>query len=279
LPKALTAIIVGAGLSVAGLQMQTFFRNPLASPDVLGISSGASLGVAILVLAGNYFTTLWQLGNYGTVSFATAGAFLAVIFVLLITTQIRQTTTLLIIGLMMSSFTSALVNFLQYWSSAEQLQTYLIWTMGSVGNVTWDKLPLLYSLVSLGILIAFSQHKALDIWLLGEKYSISMGISISKVRFWLILSTSLLTGVITAFCGLIGFIGMTVPHLCKQLLPTSQHRWLLPFACISGSCITLFCDILCHLPSQAQVLPLNIITSLFGAPMVIFLILKNRNIT
>ncbi|AFM05594.1 ABC-type Fe3+-siderophore transport system, permease component [Bernardetia litoralis DSM 6794] len=285
LPKSLTAVIVGMALSVSGLQMQTLFRNPLAGPFVLGISSGASLGVAILMLfvsglSANHFLNsflsqnlLWQ-----TSIASTLGAGLVLSMVIIASIRISNNMALLIVGLMFGSATGAIVSILQYFSEAEAIKSYLLWTFGSLSQVTWDKLPFLFCLNFVGFFIVWIMHKPLDALLLGERYAQSMGLSLQKTRLGIIFTTSILAGSITAFCGPIGFIGLAVPHLTKILIKTARHKILIPAVALAGAILLLICDSISQLPMSSSVLPINAVTSLIGAPVVIWVILKKRSL-
>lgn len=280
LPKALTALAAGAALACAGLQMQTLFRNPLAGPFVLGISSGASLGVALVVMAGSAMGSLmWFNSQEFIILAAIAGSAAVMLLVVLVSTKIRDAMTLLIIGLMFGSLAGAIVSILQFFSQAEQVQAYLIWTFGSLSGTTWHELLLLLPACMLGLLMSFLLAKPLNALLLGERYAESMGLSLKTARFWIIISTSLLAGGVTAFCGPIAFIGLSVPHLTRLLVPTSDHRRLLPAVMLGGAILLLFCDILAQLPGTDAVLPINAVTSLVGAPVVIWLIIRHKNIS
>lgn len=282
LPKAITAMVVGAGLSVSGLQMQTLFRNPLAGPFVLGISSGASLGVALLVMAGFNISFLFLdlnfLGNWLTVMAATLGASLVLIFVVLISLRVKDSMALLIIGLMFGSATGALVGVLQFFSDARQIQAYLIWTFGNLGGMNWNELWVFIPAVILGLLISFLLIKHMNALLLGENYARSMGLHLNKIRIWIILSTSLLAGSITAFCGPIAFVGIAVPHIARMLFGSADHKILLPASLLVGAILMLICDSIAQMPGSDYTLPINAITSLLGAPLVIWLIIKKRNL-
>lgn len=276
LPKSLTAVIAGAGLSLSGLQMQTLFRNPLAGPYVLGISAGASLGVAILVLAG--MNLGFTGGMLGTAAAAILGATLVLILILSIARRIRDNVSLLIIGLMIGSATGALLSVLQYFSQAERIQSYIIWAMGSLGTLGWQELPLPAIILFLGLLIALFRIKDLNALLLGENYARSMGISVEQSRLWIILSAGMLAGVVTAFCGPIAFIGLAVPHLARIAFDTTDHKVLIPTSVLMGAAILLICDMLAQMPGSSKVLPINIMTSLIGAPIVIWLVVNSRNL-
>ncbi|MFW5760045.1 MAG: FecCD family ABC transporter permease [Cyclobacteriaceae bacterium] len=281
LPKAITAVVVGMGLSVSGLLMQTLFRNPLAGPFVLGISSGATLGVAIVVMAsfsfGGLVTTLGTGGNWLVVLASTLGAFSVMLMVVLVSVKVRDSMTLLIIGLMFGSATGALVSVLQYFSDAENIQAFLVWTFGNLGGMTYAEMSIFVPVVFLGLILAFWVQKPLNALLLGERYAESMGVNIKKVRFVIVISTSMMAGAITAFCGPIAFIGVAVPHLARLVFHTSDHRQLLLLVCICGAIALLISDTIAQLPGSEHTLPINAITSLFGAPVIVWLILKQRN--
>lgn len=285
LPKALTAVIVGMALSVSGLQMQTLFRNPLAGPFVLGISSGASLGVAILMLfvsglsANSFLNSILSQNSLWQTSIAsTLGAALVLSLVIVASIRISNNMALLIVGLMFGSATGAIVSILQYFSDAEAIKSYLLWTFGSLSQVTWDKLPFLFILNFIGLSVAWAMHKPLDALLLGERYAQSMGLSLQKTRLGIIFTTSILAGSITAFCGPIGFIGLAVPHLTKILIKTARHQILIPAVALGGGILLLICDIVSQLPTSSKVLPINAVTALIGAPVVIWVILKKRSL-
>ena len=279
LPRAITAVLAGTALSVSGLQMQTIFRNPLAGPFVLGISAGASLGVAILVMG---FTVAGAslsfgfLSNWTIVGAAWIGSGLILLLILLISARIRDIMTILILGIMFGSAASAVVSILQYFSNEAMLKIFIIWTMGSLGNVTYSQMQVLVPGILAGLLIAFFLSKILNALLLGENYAVSMGLNIKTARFLIFLSTSLLAGTITAFCGPIGFIGIAVPHLTRLFFKTSDHRILLPASMLLGSVILIFSDIVSQLPGYDATIPINSVTALLGIPVVIWIILKNR---
>ncbi len=280
LPKAITALAAGSALACSGLQMQTLFRNPLAGPFVLGISSGASLGVALVVMAGSVAGGLFTLNSHAlTVLAATAGSMLVLLLVVGVSARIRDSMTLLIIGLMFGSLAGALVSILQFFSQAEQVQAYLIWTFGSLAGTTWQELAMLLPVCGAGLLLSLFLAKPLNALLLGDRYAESMGVPLKKVRFLIIISASLLAGGVTAFCGPIAFVGLAVPHLTRLLIPTADHRRLLPSVMLGGAILMLLCDILSQLPGTEKVLPINAVTSLLGAPVVIWLIVRRRNIS
>ncbi|GAB3251107.1 iron ABC transporter permease [Larkinella harenae] len=284
LPKAITAVIVGCGLSVSGLQMQTLFRNPLAGPSELGITAGAGLGVALVMLGGSSSASLYairQLGLSGSwllVVMASLGSALVLLLVLTIGGRLRDNIVLLIVGVMIGTITLSVISIWQYFSQPEQLQEYLMWTFGSLGGVIGTHLYVLASAVAVGLLLAFSSSKALNVLLLGENYARSMGLSVGYSRLLILASTSLLTGSITAFCGPIGFVGIAVPHLTRSLFDTANHRLLIPATCLVGTVLLLLCDCLAQLPGTQAVLPINIVTSLLGAPVVIWIIVRRNNL-
>ncbi len=280
LPKAITAILVGIGLSISGLLMQTLFRNPLAGPYVLGLSSGSSLGVAFVILgAGILPLSLadFLLSSYGIILASCLGSFMVLLLVLTISKFLRDTMTILIAGLMFSSFASAIVSILTYFSSAEKLQKFTFWSMGSIGNISWPNLLILFIAICIGLLISLFSIKSLDGLLLGENYAKSLGLKIKKSRRMIILATSILAGSITAFAGPIAFIGLAVPHLSKLIFQTSNHLVLFWGTIIIGAIIMLFCDMVSQMPGFDFTLPINAITSIIGAPIVIWLLVrKNR---
>jgi len=283
LPKAVSATLVGASLGVSGLMMQTFFRNPLAGPFVLGVSSGASLGVAIVVLSGialggtiSFFSFL---GNWLIVGAAALGAFSVLLLVLLVSIKIKDSMTLLIVGLMFASATAALVSVLQFFSKAEEIQAYVIWTFGSLGGVSIPELKVFLAVSLPSLLAVFMMSKHLNVLLIGENYAQSLGMNLKQVRLWIILLTSLLAGTVTAFCGPIAFLGIAVPHLARIVFDTSNHRLLVPIVIILGASLMLACDTIAQLPGSHYTLPINAITSLLGAPVVIWIILRKRNIS
>lgn len=281
LPKAITAIIVGAGLSISGLLMQTLFRNPLAGPFVLGISSGASLGVALLILGSSFLganLTLYGLSVWGQALAASIGSFMVLLAVMAAATKVRNTMSILIIGLMFGSFTSAIISVLAYFSSANELQQFMFWSFGSLGNISWSQIIVLMVVFLFSFVMVLFILKPLNSLLLGENYAKSMGVNIKITRNVTLISTSLITGVITAFAGPIAFIGLAVPHLTKLVFTTSNHKILMPAVAISGAILMLICDSIAQLPSSEFTLPINAITSLFGAPVVIWLLLRKRKL-
>ncbi|HAP58034.1 MAG TPA: iron ABC transporter [Cytophagales bacterium] len=281
LPKAISALLTGAGISVAGLQMQTLFKNPLAGPSVLGISHGASLGGAVFVLSstalfGASFNFQETLGSWGLVLFAVSGSFLVLLSVLFASARISDGVTVLIVGLMFGFITGAVVNILQFFSDPELIQNFLVWTFGSLAGVTWSQLQVMgpIILLSLGLSLVFS--KQMNALLLGENYATGVGVNVKRTRIRLILITSVMAGTITAFTGPIAFIGVAVPHLARLLFRTSNHKILLPATMMCGMVIMLICDIVSQVPGSQTTLPLNSITALFGGPVILAIIIKNK---
>ena len=280
LPKAITAILVGMGLSTSGLLMQTLFRNPLAGPYVLGLSSGSSLGVAFVILGAGYlpsFIATYFLSSYGIMLASCLGSFFVLLLVLLVSNKLRDTTSILIVGLMFGSFSSAIVSVLAYFSTAAELQKFTFWSMGSLGNLSWNQILLLLISVIFGLLLSLWNVKSLDALLLGENYAKSMGVNFRKSKFTIIIATSILAGSITAFCGPIAFIGLAVPHIAKIIFQTSSHSVLFWGTLILGSIVMLFCDIVSQLPGTDIILPINAITSIVGAPIVIWLLVRKQS--
>lgn len=263
--KAVVALLAGAALSVSGLQMQTLFRNPLAGPYVLGISSGASLGVALVVLAGIGSTA-------GIAGAAWIGAAAILVVIAAVAQRIRDIMIILILGMMFSSGVSAVVQILQYLSRDEALKAFVIWTMGSLGDVTLSQMAVLAPSVVVGLLLAVFTVKPLNMLLLGEDYAVTMGLNLRRERTLLFVSTTLLAGTVTAFCGPIGFIGLAMPHVSRWLFRTSDHRTLLPATAVSGAAVMLLCDII----SKLFTLPVNAITALLGIPIVVWVVLRNK---
>ena len=279
LPKAATAILVGSGLGISGLLMQTLFRNPLAGPFVLGITSGASLGVALIILGsglfGGFFATA-LVSKWSIVIAASLGSFLVLLAVLAVSYKVRDTMAILIIGLMFGSITAAIVSVLSYFSSAEQLQQYIFWGFGSLSNLSWQELSIFFIIYIVGISLSVTSIKSLNSLLLGENYAKSLGINLKQSRFIIILATSLIAGTITAFAGPIAFIGLAIPHLTRQIFKTSNHKVLLPAVFLLGAIIMLVCDSIAQVPGSDYTLPINAITALVGAPAIIWLLVRQR---
>ena len=280
-PQALTALAAGAGLSVSGLQMQTVFRNPLAGPSVLGISSGASLGVALVMLAGAGTITagVFTLSGFLSVIIgAFIGSMLVMGIILFFSTLIKNSIMLLIIGIMIGYITSSAISLLNFFSTAEGVHSYMIWGMGNFGGVSLQQLPF-FSLVTMaGLLITILLIKPLNALLLGTRYAENLGINIRRTRNLLLVATGLLTATTTAFCGPISFIGLAVPHIARLMLGTSNHNSLLPVTMLTGGAIALLCNFICILPGEAGIIPLNAVTPVIGAPIIIYVIVNQRKI-
>jgi iron complex transport system permease protein len=279
LPKALTAALAGAALGVSGLQMQTLFRNPLADPFVLGVSSGASLGVALVVLSvGVANTTLLTVaglpGNMSLAAAASVGAGAVLILALALAQRVQSSVTLLLLGLMIGYLASAVVSLLLYFSIAERIQAYVAWSFGSFGGVTWTQMRVLVPTIGFGLLLALALTKALNALLLGEAYARSMGVDIRQARIGIIASSAMLAGSVTAFCGPIAFLGIAIPHLCRALLRSADHRVLVPACALVGATAALIADLVAQAPGTNVVLPLNAVTALIGAPTVVWVILR-----
>jgi iron complex transport system permease protein len=282
LPKAITAILVGIGLSISGLLMQTLFRNPLAGPYVLGLSSGSSLGVAFVILGAGLLPAVFSqflLSSYGIILASCIGSLLVLLLILIVSQRLRDTMSILIVGLMFSSFTGAIVSVFSYFSTAEQLQKYTFWSMGSIGNLSWQNIILLGISIATGLFLSLLTLKDLDALLLGENYAKSMGLNLKKSRYTIIFATSILAGSITAFAGPIAFVGLAVPHLSKLIFQTSNHKTLFWSTILIGAIIMLFCDTVSQMPGFDFTLPINAITSIIGAPVVIWLIVRKKSIT
>lgn len=280
LPKTLTAIFAGMALGASGLLMQTYFRNPLAEPFVLGLSAGASLGVALVALSSGAASgaLLARLGLAGDLLLTVAagiGAAVAMSLVLLVALRIGSSVTLLILGLMFGYLVAALVSLLLYFALPERIQAYINWTFGSFGGVRSEQLPILAGFVIAGLLLATALIKPLNALLLGEEYARSLGVNLPRTRCGIVLATALLVSAVTAFCGPIAFIGIAVPHLGRGLLSSADHRLLLPGACLAGACVALCASLIAELPGANLVLPLNVVTALMGAPVVMLVVLRH----
>jgi iron complex transport system permease protein len=279
-PKAVTAVFAGAALALSGLLMQTFFRNPLADPYILGISSGASLGVAIIMMsagicgAGAIFASVGLIGDMSISVAAILGAFAVLLLILVISSKIQSNITILILGIMVSYISGALVTILLQFTDETSMHTYSLWTFGSFTGVTWSQLPIMVFLLAVGFILTFCLTKPLNALLLGEQYAESMGMNYNRIRIIIITTTALMAGVVTAFCGPIGFLGIAIPHFCRSFFVTADHRVLVPGCILAGGIIALITDIISHVPGTDIVLPLNAITALFGAPVVIWVIVR-----
>ncbi len=277
LPQAVSALMAGMALSVSGLLLQTTFRNPLAGPDVFGISSGASLAVALVMLGmgGSVSLGEYSFGGYLAVSLAAlVGAMVVIGIILLFSACIRSHVVLLIIGIMIGYLASSAISLLNFFATVEGVKSYMVWGMGSFGNVTMVEAAWLCMVVFVGVTLSLLVAKPLNALLLGGQYAQSLGISVRKVRLWILLLTGMLTAVVTAFCGPIAFVGLVTPHLARMILGTDDHRSLLPFSMLLGASICLLCNLVCNLSGENGVLPLNAVTPLFGAPLIIYILTR-----
>ncbi|MEZ7675485.1 iron ABC transporter permease [Prevotella sp. 20925_1_30] len=279
LPQALTAMLCGASLAVCGLMLQTAFRNSLAGPDVFGISSGAGLGVAIvmLFLGGSVSTTLFTVSGFlAILTSAFIGAIVVTMIILFLSTMVRNSVLLLIVGLMVGYVSSSAVALLNFFASEEGVKSYMVWGMGNFGGVSMDHMLLFALLCLVGIIASIFLIKPLNIMLLGTQYAESLGINIRQIRNLLLVTVGLLTAVTTAFCGPISFIGLAIPHISRLLFRTDNHQILLPGTVLTGAVIALFCNLVCYLPGELGIIPLNAVTPLIGAPVIIYVIIKRR---
>lgn len=279
LPQALTAMLCGASLAVCGLMLQTAFRNPLAGPDVFGISSGAGLGVAIvmLFLGGSVSTTLFTVSGFlAILTSAFIGAIVVTMIILFLSTMVKNSVLLLIVGLMVGYVSSSAVALLNFFASEEGVKSYMIWGMGNFGGVSMDHMLLFALLCLVGIIASIFLIKPLNIMLLGTQYAESLGINIRQIRNLLLVTVGLLTAVTTAFCGPVSFIGLAIPHISRLLFHTDNHQILLPGTVLTGAVIALFCNLICYLPGELGIIPLNAVTPLIGAPVIIYVIIKRR---
>lgn len=279
LPQALTAMLCGASLAVCGLMLQTAFRNPLAGPDVFGISSGAGLGVAIvmLFLGGSVSTTLFTVSGFlAILTSAFIGAIVVTMLILFLSTMVRNSVLLLIVGLMVGYVSSSAVALLNFFASEEGVKSYMVWGMGNFGGVSMDHMLLFALLCLVGIIASIFLIKPLNIMLLGTQYAESLGSNIRQIRNLLLVTVGLLTAVTTAFCGPVSFIGLAIPHISRLLFRTDNHQILLPGTVLTGAVIALFCNLVCYLPGELGIIPLNAVTPLIGAPVIIYVIIKRR---
>lgn len=279
LPQALTAMLCGASLAVCGLMLQTAFRNPLAGPDVFGISSGAGLGVAIvmLFLGGSVSTTMFTVSGFlAILTSAFIGAIVVTMIILFLSTMVKNSVLLLIVGLMVGYVSSSAVALLNFFASEEGVKSYMVWGMGNFGGVSMDHMLLFALLCLVGIIASIFLIKPLNIMLLGTQYAESLGINIRQIRNLLLVTVGLLTAVTTAFCGPISFIGLAIPHISRLLFRTDNHQILLPGTVLTGAVIALFCNLVCYLPGELGIIPLNAVTPLIGAPVIIYVIIKRR---
>ncbi len=275
LPKALTAIIAGVGLSLSGMMMQTLFRNALAGPYILGVSSGASLGVAIVILAGGILGFI-GMSSWITIIAAIVGAIAVLMVVILLSQKVQNNVSLLIIGMMFGSAAGAIVSVMQNFSNPDALKLFIVWTLGSLSSVGWEEMWLLLPMSLLGVFLCFATTKPLNGLLLGENYARGLGIDVNRTRLTIILSTALLAGGITAFTGPIAFVGVAIPHIARGLFGTSNHRIIIPASALCGACLMLACDVI----SQAftHPLPISTVTSLFGAPIIIWIVIRKKGL-
>lgn len=277
LPQAITALLSGASLAVSGLLLQTAFRNPLAGPDVFGINSGAALAVALVMLGmGGNIALGWGevTGFVAILLSAFAGAMLVTGIIFLFSTMVRSHVMLLIIGIMIGYVASSAISLLNFFSTAEGVKSYAVWGMGSFGNVTMDDVPLFATVCLIGLAMAMMLIKPLNALLLGEQYAESLGIRVRRLRRWLLVVTGILTAIVTAFCGPIAFIGLATPHVGRLLLTTENHRQLMPVTMLLGAVMALLCNLICFLPGENGLIPLNAVTPLLGAPVIIYVIAK-----
>ena len=276
IPKAVVALVCGVALAVCGLQMQTLFRNPLADPYILGVSSGAGLGVALYImgtslLGGGGGSVLNSLGSAGA---ALAGAALVTALIMYVSNRVKGSLTLLIFGVMIGFIASALVNLLQYTSNAHSLKAYVLWTMGSFAALDWLKIGILSALVLVGLVLAVMNIKDLNAILPGDSYASSIGLDVKRIRMRILISTTLLSGAVTAFCGPIGFLGIAVPHIARFIFRNADHRVLLPASAILGGCLTLLADTLSELPGTGSVIPINTVAALLGIPVILVILFR-----
>ena len=273
-PKAISAILAGASLSVAGLLMQTLFRNPLADPYILGVSSGASLGVAITMMSASLLPAFWINSGWGIIASAIIGAALVLLLVIGVSYKLQNAVSLLIVGIMFGTIASSIVSILQNFSNPDAIKLYVLWTFGSLSAVSRENLQILIPIISVGLLLAFFLHKKSDGLLLGENYAKGLGINIRSTRVLMVLATGILAGSITAFTGPIAFVGVAVPHIARGIFKTSVHKILIPASVLIGASLILICDIITQIPTYT--LPINTVSALFGAPVIIWIILRRR---
>jgi iron complex transport system permease protein len=280
LPRACVALLVGVSLSVSGLQMQTIFRNPLADPYILGVSSGASLGVALFLLGSSIFSIILPTvaSNFCIATAAFVGSALTLFLILIVSIRIRDIMTVLIFGIMFSGAATAIVGLLQYMSNESALKTFVVWTLGNLGSSTFGEIKVMFVITLTGLAIVVFSIKKLNVLLLGDVYAQTLGVNLKMTRVIVFVSTSLLTGHVVAFCGPIGFIGIAVPHIARMLFRIADHRILFPACILLGANIMLFCDIVSQLPGYSTVLPVNIVVAFIGIPVIIRIILSNKKI-
>lgn len=279
LPQAITAILSGGALAVSGLMLQTAFRNPLADPSIFGISSGSGLGVALVMLL---FGGSVAAGSFSTTGFAAIliaafiGAMVVMMIIFFFSTVVRNSAMLLIIGIMIGYISSSAISMLNFFATEEGVKSYLVWGLGNFGGVSMQQMPAFASVCILGLIAALMQIKPLNALLLGDNYAENLGVNIRHVRNSLLVITGLLTAVVTAFCGPISFIGLAVPHIARLIITTDDHRMLMPATILTGAVIALICNIVCVLPGDGGIIPLNVVTPIMGAPVIIYVIMKGR---
>ena len=278
LPQALTALLAGASISVAGLLLQTLFRNPLAGPEVLGVNSGAGLGVALVMLLVGGVSAFGLGGYLAVLGGAFAGALFVIMIILLLAMLLRNNMFLLIAGVAVSYMTSSAITLLNYFSTAEGVHSYMVWGMGSFGGVSMGQMPLFASVVLLLLLVSLAMAKPLNALLLGNAYAMNLGVNVKAVRTVALCVTGLLTAVVTAFCGPVSFIGLAVPHIARISMGSNNHRHLIPATIMLGGAVALLCNVVCQLPGESGLLPLGAITPLIGAPVIIYVVIRNRGI-
>ena len=276
LPQALTALLAGASISVAGLLLQTLFRNPLAGPEVLGVNSGAGLGVALVMLLSGGISSFGLGGYFAVLGGAFLGALFVIMIILLFATLLRNNMFLLIAGVAVSYITSSAITLLNYFSTAEGVHSYMVWGMGSFGGVTMTQMPFFALVVLSLLLVSLAMAKPLNALLLGDAYAANLGVNVTVVRTVALCVTGLLTAVVTAFCGPVSFIGLAVPHIARLSLHSNNHRHLIPVTIMLGGAVSLLCNLVCQLPGESGLLPLGAITPLIGAPVIIYVVIKNR---
>lgn len=274
LPKAITAMLAGASLSVAGLLMQTLFRNPLADPYILGVSSGAGLGVALTMMSAALLPAMWISSGWGIIASAIIGAALVLLLVIAVSYKLHNSVSLLIVGIMFGTIAGAIVSILQNFSNPDAIKLYILWTFGSLSAVSWENLQLLLPVILLGLILAFALHKKSDGLLLGENYARGLGINIRQTRILIVIATGILAGSITAFTGPIAFVGVAVPHIARGIFKTAAHKVLIPATVLLGAVLILICDIITQIPTYT--LPINTVSALFGAPVIIWIILRRK---
>jgi iron complex transport system permease protein len=274
LPKAITAVIAGASLSVAGLLMQTLFRNPLADPYILGVSAGAGLGVAVIMMSASLLPVVLISSGWGIIASAIIGAALVLLLVIAVSYKLHNSVSLLIVGIMFGTIASSIVSILQNFSNPDAIKLYVLWTFGSLSAVTRENLQILIPIVLSGLILAFALHKKSDSLLLGENYARGLGVNIRQTRILIVIATGILAGSITAFTGPIAFVGVAVPHIARGIFKTSAHKILIPASVMIGAVLILICDIITQIP--AYTLPINTVSALFGAPVIIWIILRRK---